>query len=67
MANTVIDVLPVSWFKCELKEQVIDFLRRLPIDPEDRKTAFWAWCGLAGCECDARDVERVTGLPAGEI
>lgn len=67
MANRIVDTLPASWLDCALKEQVIDWFRRLPIDPEDRKTGFQDWCRVTDCDCTAEDYSRVTGLPVGEI
>ncbi len=67
MSSGIIDTLPASWFQCELKEQVIDYIRNLPIDPIDRKNALLDWCRISDCTCTAEDFARVTGEPAGEI
>lgn len=67
MASRIVDSLPASWFDCRFKQQVIDYLKNLPIDPEDRKTGLYDWCRLADCECTGEDFSEVTRVPAGEI
>ena len=67
MASRIVDSLPASWFDCALKEQVRDWVAQLPIDPEDRKTAFLDWCRATDCDCTAFDFAFVTHLPPGEV
>ena len=63
----MLDILPASWFVPEMKAMVIDFLRRLPIHPADRKKLYMEWARHSGVAIEAVDIERVTGQPAGTI
>lgn len=61
------EVFPVEWNRPEDKEKVIRLLIDLPIGWRAKKMALYEWCKLYGVVMLARDVERVTGRPAGEI
>jgi len=63
----VTGVMPAGWFDADQVDTVITHLAALPIDPEDRKRAFHAWCAEMGVTMTAEMVERVTGLPASEV
>ncbi len=63
----VTDVFPSSWFDPDLIELVIDWIANLPIDAEDKKRTFMGWAEEVGVEIEAWMVERLTGLPAGEV
>lgn len=58
---------PDSWCVPAMQRQVEDFIRNLPISVDDKKQALIAWCECAGVKITAAKVERVTGLPAGEV
>ncbi len=58
---------PDDWCVPEMQERVESFLRHLPISPEDKKQALMAWCECAGVQITCEKVERVTGLPCGEV
>lgn len=60
-------VFPVSWFNPRAQELVLDFLREMPVSPDDRKQALIEWADRAGVTLTAEMVEAVTGLPAGEV
>lgn len=61
------ELWPDSWCVPEMQEFVEDYLRELPISAEDKKQALMAWCECAGVPITREKVERVTGLPAGEV
>ncbi len=61
------DVFPVSWFRQEAQEMVLDFLGNMPVPVEDKKQALIEWADRAGVTLTAEMVEAVTGLPAGEV
>jgi len=46
---------------------VIDLLANLPVDAKTKKRALQEWADSSGFKLTAKIVERVTGLPAGEI
>jgi len=46
---------------------VEDFIRGLRLTPEDKKQVLMEWAEMAGVTVTAEKVERVTGLPAGEV
>jgi len=46
---------------------VIDFLANLPVDAKTKKRTLQEWATSAGVKLTAEIVERVTGLPAGEV
>lgn len=60
-------VFPASWFHPGAQQLVLDFLRNMPVTPEDRKQALIEWADRAGVTLTAEMVEAVTGLPAGEV
>lgn len=60
-------LFPPSWFVPEAQQLVLDFLRNMPVTPEDRKQALIEWADRAGVTLTAEMVEAVTGLPAGEV
>lgn len=61
------EIFPPEWDQPADKEKVILLLIRLDVDPRNKKHALYEWCQMHGIEMTARDVERVTGRPAGEI
>ena len=61
------EAFPPDWMVPEMVNRVIARLRRLPISPKQKKHALYEWCKVVGVELTAEMVERVTGLPAGEI
>ena len=48
-------------------DEVIAWLVKLPMEPKVKKYALHEWCLMVGVEMTGEMVERVTGLPAGEI
>lgn len=63
----MLELLPATWFVPEMKTQVIGFLRRLPIDPIDKKSLYTEWARHSGVVITAGDIEAVTGQKAGEV
>jgi len=63
----VTELFPASWFDVALLDLVVAFLANLPIDPEDKKRAIMEWAEEVGLELTGEIVERVTGVPAGEV
>ena len=63
----VVDLFPPGWFKPELVDLVVDFLKNLPIPAEDKKSLIQGWAEESGVEVTAEIVEEVTGLPASEV
>lgn len=61
------EIFPEEWDRPEDKEAVIILLINLDVDPRNKKFALYEWCEMHGIEMTGRDVERVTGRPAGEI
>lgn len=61
------EIWPPSWLVPAMKDHVIDFLRGLRIGPRRKKYAYLEWCRWSGVEMTAKDVERVTGVPAGTL
>lgn len=61
------EVFPPSWLQPSALEMVIDFIKFLPISAKARKATLYEWSQWAGVELTAEMVERVTGLPAGEV
>jgi hypothetical protein len=61
------EVWPESWLVPEMKDKVIDFLRNLEMGLHGKKFALYEWCKRAGVEMKASDVEKVTGMKAGEV
>lgn len=61
------EVFPPSWLQPSALDMVIDFIRFLPLSARQRKATLYEWCQAAGVELTAEMVERVTGLPAGEM
>lgn len=62
-----LEIFPSNWFRPELVDEVQEFIRLLPIPPEDRKRVYQEWAEVSGVEVTGEDIERVTGIPAGEI
>lgn len=60
-------IWPDSWCVPEMQRRVEDFIRNAPISVDDKKQALIDWCDCAGVQITAEKVERVTGLPAGEV
>ena len=60
-------LFPPGWFVPEMLEAVIEYLRWLPVDPEDRKQIFVEWAAISGVEVTAAMIEAVTGEPAGKV
>lgn len=56
-----------EWLVPEMVDRVIGRLRWLHISAKQKKYALYEWCKIVGVELTAEMVERVTGLPAGEI
>lgn len=63
----VAEVFPPSWLRPEALELVVDFIEFLPVDAKVKKRTLYEWAKVAGVELTAEMVERVTGLPAGEV
>lgn len=64
---TVAEVFPPSWLRPGALGMVIDLLNHLPIDVKVKKRTLLEWAKHAGVDLTAQDVERVTGLLAGEV
>ena len=63
----VAEIFPASWMRPEALPWVIDFLANLPVDAKTKKRTLQEWATSAGVKLTAEIVERVTGLPAGEV
>lgn len=61
------EVFPPSWLRPDALEMVVDFIRWLPVSAKVKKATLYEWAMTAGVELTAEMVERVTGLPAGEV
>lgn len=61
------EVFPDSWLRPEALPWVLDLIEHLPINAKDRKRTLLEWSIVAGVKLTAEMVERVTGLPAGEV
>lgn len=61
------EIFPPEWNEERHKVMVIDLLSRLRVNPMFKKVALFEWCRLHKVILLARDVERVTGRPAGEL
>lgn len=61
------EIFPPEWDRPRHKVMVIDLLMRLRVNPKFKKVALYEWCRLRKVILLARDVERVTGRPAGEL
>lgn len=61
------EAFPSTWDSLRDKERVILLLIRLDMGVREKKFALYEWCKLHTIELTARDVERVTGRPAGEL
>ena len=61
------EVFPSSWLRPEALDLVLDFIAAMPISVRDKKATLYEWAKWAGVELEAWMVERVTGLPAGEV
>jgi hypothetical protein len=61
------EIFPYSWCRPEYQELVEDFIRNLPVSADIKKQVLIEWCDCAGVRITAEKVERVTGLPAGEV
>jgi len=61
------EVFPPSWMRPEALPMVVDFIRHLPVDAKVKKRTLQEWAEHAGVKLTAELVERVTGLPAGEV
>lgn len=61
------EAFPPGWLVPGMVDRVILRLRRLPINAKQKKHALYEWCRVVGVELTAEMVQRVTGLPAGEI
>lgn len=60
-------LFPASWLTPERKQDVMDLLRRLPLDPADKKQVFLEWAERAGVQLNAEEIREVTGRPAYEV
>lgn len=63
----MVDAFPPGWMLPEMVDTVIRYLRRLPVSAKQKKYGLYEWCKTVGVELTAEMVERVTGLPAGEV
>jgi len=63
----VAEAFPPEWMRPEMVDEVIRCVRGLPVSPKQKKHALYEWCAVVGVELTGAMVERVTGLPAGEI
>ena len=61
------EIFPASWLRPEALPWVLEFIENLPVNAKTRKHALYEWSEWAGVKLTAEMVERVTGLPAGEI
>lgn len=61
------EIFPPSWLRPGALPMVLDLIEYLPVDPKVKKRTLLEWAKHAGVEVTAEQVERVTGLPAGEI
>lgn len=52
------EVFPIELLDREREDDMIIFLRGLPIDPEDRKQLLVEWCYLVGAALTRDLVER---------
>jgi hypothetical protein len=63
----VAEIFPASWMRPQALPWVVDLLANLPVDAKTKKRALQEWANAAGFKLTAEIVERVTGLPAGEV
>lgn len=63
----VAEAFPPALMQPEAVDRVIDLLWGLPVSPKVKKYALYEWCKTVEVDLTAEMVERVTGLPAGEI
>ena len=63
----VAEAFPPELLQPGAVDEVISLLQDLPISPKAKKYTLYEWCKTVGVDLTAEMVERVTGLPAGEI
>lgn len=61
------EVFPHSWFVPARKDDVIEWLQNMPVNPEEKKAILHEWAAHAGVDLTGEDIEAVTGHPAGVI
>jgi len=64
---TMAEVFPDSWMRPEALPWVADLIAHLPVDARVKKRTLQEWATCVGVKLTAELVERVTGVPAGEI
>lgn len=63
----LVEIFPEGWLRPGALERVLRRLESLDVDGRYKKYALYEWCQTVEVEMTAEMVERVTGLPAGEI
>lgn len=59
--TVLLEVIPVELLDPDRQEDVIVFIRNLPVEPEDKKRLVWEWCQYVGAVLSAEKVEGVGG------
>jgi len=54
-------LIPVELIDPERENELIEFLRRLPIGPEKKKKLYWAWTEMTGVWIKSELVEILVG------
>lgn len=57
----IVDVIPVELLDKDRQEDVIVFIRDLPVDPEDKKRLIVEWCLYVGAVLSEEKVKGVGG------
>jgi len=63
----ITDIFPPAWFAIEYLEVVIEYIRWMEIDPEDKKQLIMEWAWRSNVKLTADMVTRSTGVQAGQI
>ena len=61
------ELFPLTWYTPKMREIIVEYLRWLPVDPEERKRLLLHWAAWSGVTVTAELVSQVTGEPAGKI
>lgn len=61
------EAFPPGWMRPEALTAVLRCLRRLPIEPLQKKYALYEWCVTVGVQMEAWMVWYVTGIRPGWI
>lgn len=62
----ICDVIPDTWDTEERKDDVLDLVSALPLEPEDRKALLLCWSAETGIPLHWADYERALAHTPGE-